>query len=270
MRLFAVEARRVALTGAGRALVPHANRLVEQADAMEALASRVANGVESTVGVAVDGTYPRAALLAVLDDLASAFPHVHLVLHESVLGGALELLEAGRVQLAITALAPPSGSFHTLGRMRFVPVAHPGHALHALGRPLSRDDLRAHRHVVVRDSAERLASDGTWFEAIDTWTVDSVELSIEIIAAGLAFAWLPVSRIGAQLADGRLAVLPMAKLNDRHVELFLAWSDRDVAGPVCRYLIEAAGGLVRECRSHEMIRPRAVRRASLRSCRCAG
>ena len=238
VRLFAIEARRVALTATGRALVPHANRLVEQADAMEALASRVSTGIESTVRVAIDGTYPRAALLDVLDDAARAFPHVHLELHESVLRGALELLEAGRVQLAITPYPPASGSFRTLGRVRFVPAAHPGHPLHALRRPLGRDDLRAHRHVVVRDSAERLAESGTWFEAIDTWTVDSVELSMEIIGAGLGFAWLPVSRIRAHLDDGRLAVLPMQKLNDRHVEIFLAWSDRDVAGPVCRHLIE--------------------------------
>ena len=238
VRLFAVEGRRVALTNAGRALVPHANRLVEQADAMEALAARAAAGVESTVRVAIDGTYPRRALLEVLADVAEAFPHVRLEFHESVLAGALELLESGRVQLAVSAFAPASGSFRTLGRVRFVPVAHPGHALHALGRPLARDDLARHRHIVVRDSAERLGDGGTWFEAVDTWTVDSVERSIEIIAAGLGFAWLPMPRIGEHLADGRLAPLPMRKLNDRHVELFLAWSDRDVAGPVCRYLLE--------------------------------
>ena len=239
VRLFAVEARRVALTSAGRALVPHANRLVEQADAMEALAARAAAGVESTVRVAIDATYPRAALLGVLGRAADAFPHVRLELHESVLGGALELLEAGRVQVAVTARAPASGSFATLGRVRFVPVAHPDHPLHGLGRALSRDDLRRHRHVIVRDSAERLAEEGTWFEAVDTWTVESVELSIGIVGAGLAFAWLPVPRIAEHLADGRLLVLPMQKLNDRHVELFLAWSDRDVAGPVCRHLLEA-------------------------------
>ena len=248
VRLFAVEARRVALTGAGRALVPHANRLIEQADAMEALASRVAAGVESTVRVALDATFPRAELLALLAGTAEAFPHVHLELRESVLGGALELLEAGRVQLAVTTHAPASGSFGTLGRVRFVAVAHPTHALHALGRPLTRDDLRAHRHIVVRDSSERLADDGTWFEALDTWTVDSVELSMEIISAGLGFAWLPVPRIRAHLQDGRLKALPMQKLNDRHVELYLAWSDREVAGPVCRHLIEALEGGVRECR----------------------
>lgn len=238
VRLFTIVGRRVALTATGRALVPHANRLVGQADAMEALASRVSAGVESTVRVAIDGTYPRATLLEVLHAVAESFPHVRLELHESVLNGALELLETGRVQVAITPFPPASGSFHAIGRVRFVPVAHPAHALHALGRPLGRDDLAAHRHIIVRDSARRLADDATWFESLETWTVDSVELSIGIISAGLGFAWLPTSRIEAQLADGRLAVLPMRKLNDRHIDWFLAWSDHDVAGPVCRMLIE--------------------------------
>ena len=239
VRLFAIESRRVALTAVGRALVAHANRLVEQADLMEALAARVGEGVESAVRLPIDATYPREGLLEVLAGAAAAFPHVRLELRESVLGGALELLEAGRVQLAVTVRAPASGSFATLGRVRFVPVAHPDHPLHGLGRSLSRDDLRRHRHVIVRDSAERLADEGTWFEADDTWTVDSVELSIEILCAGLGFAWLPVPRIADRLADGRLRALPMEKLNDRHVELFLAWSDRDVTRPVCRHLLGA-------------------------------
>ncbi len=239
VRLFTVEGRRVALTPTGRALVPHAKRLVEQADVMEALAANVSAGVESELRVAIDATFPREGIVSILRSTMQAFPAVRLELEESVLKGALELLEDGAVHLAVTPFPPSSGSYTTLGRVRFVPVAHPGHPLHGLGRPLDREDLREHLHVVVRDSARRLADENSWFEAERTWTVHSVELSMEIISSGIGFAWLPVSRIQQLLAEKRLAALPMFKLNDRLHELYLAWSDRGVPGPVCSHLIGA-------------------------------
>ena len=90
----------------------------------------------------------------------------------------------------------------------------------------------------MRDSAPHVARHQAWLQASDYWTVGSLDLSIELIAAGLGFAWLPLSRIESELAAGTLKPLPMAKLNDRHVELFLAHLDADITGPVCAFLLE--------------------------------
>ena len=243
VQLFEVRERRVVPTAVGRQLLNRANALLEQARTLETLAGTIAAGQEPIVRLAVETVFPRADLRTVLARLAETFPHVRVELHETVIHGAADLLAQGQVDIAITPSLPKVGTFRTLGRIRFTPVAHPDHALHALGRSLTLDDLRAARHIVVRDSAPHLARHQAWLQAPDLWTVGSMDLSIELIAAGLGFAWLPLSRIESELAAGTLKPLPMAKLNDRHVELFLAHLDADVTGPVSAFLLEllAAG-----------------------------
>jgi len=240
LALFTLDGRKVTLTDAGHQFLPRARRLVEQADALGALATGLAGGVEPRLCLAADAIYPRERLRAALTVLGEEFPHLRIDLHETVLHGAVELLEQGVARIIITPVVPETASFRTLGRIRFTPVAHPDHALHRLGRPLQRDDLREHRHMVIRDSAPRLSDDGDggWLEAPAFWTVGSMDVSIELLVAGLGFAWLPLSRIEAQLASGALRPLPMARLNDRHVELFLAWRDGDAAGAVCARALE--------------------------------
>ena len=244
--LFEVVGRRVAPTDVGLQLMHRAGALLEQARTLERLASTLAEGGEASVRLAVETIFSRAELRAALASVARTFPHVRVVLHETVIHGAADLLEQGQVDIAITPLLPKVGSYAAIGRVRFTPVAHPDHRLHRLGRPLTLDDLRSARHIMVRDSAPHLGRHESWLQAQDTWTVSSMDLSIELISAGLGFAWLPLSRIDRALAEGSLAPLPMAKLNDRHVELFLAHLDGDVTGPVCTHLLgllgrEAAG-----------------------------
>ena len=238
MPLFEVRGRRVVPTAVGRQLLNRANALLEQARTLETLAGTIAAGQEPIMRLAVETVFPRAALRAALARLSEAFPHVRVELHEAVIHGATDLLEQGLVDIAVTPMPPQVGTFRTLGLIRFTPVAHPAHPLHALGRPLTLDDLRGERHIVVRDSAPHVARHQAWLQAPDFWTVGSMDLSIELIAAGLGFAWLPLSRIEAELAAGTLQPLPMAKLNDRHVELFLAHLDADITGPVCAFLLE--------------------------------
>jgi len=238
LSLFTLDGRRVTLSDTGHQLLPRARRLIEHADTIDSLADGLAGGTESRLQLAADAIFPRDRLRTALQTLGDDFPHLRIDLHETVLNGAVDLMQQGLADIAITPVVPGVGTFRTLGRVRFTPVAHPEHALHRLDRPLLRDDLRAHRHIVIRDSAPRLADDTMWLESPVFWTVGSMDASIEMLVNGLGFAWLPVSRIGQQLADGTLLPLPMARLNDRHVELFLVWRDMEAAGQVCRRVLE--------------------------------
>src|SRR5699024_12308560 len=49
-------------------------------------------------------------------------------------------------------IVPPGFFGEPLLRVRFIAVAAPLHPLHALGRTLTKRDLRRHRQLVVRDS----------------------------------------------------------------------------------------------------------------------
>lgn len=244
VELVEVDGRRMRLTDAGRQLERRAGALLESTRTLESLAATLADGEESSVRLAVDTIYPRDRLHEVLAALADRFPSVHVELHDSVLGGAIDLLTHGDVDLAVTPVLPGGGTYRTLGRVRFTPVAHPDHPLHALGRSLSLDDLRTARHIVVRDSATRSERDDGWLQASDFWTVSSMDISIALIERGLGFAWLPMTRVAESVQAGRLAPLPMKKLNDRHAELYLAQASDGTAGPIVTFLAE---NLCRDC-----------------------
>lgn len=241
--LFTVTGRRIALTEPGRQLIRRANGLIDQVQTIEYLAEVLADGQEAGVRLAVETIYPRAHLHKVLASLADAFPQVRIELFETVIHGAADLFERGEVNIAITPSVPRSGTFQTLGRVRFSPVAHPDHRLHQLGRSLTLDDLRTARHIVVRDSSPQLDDHKAWLQAPDYWTVGSMDMSIELIVKGLGFAWLPLSRIHNELAAGELKPLPMRKLNDHHVELYLAHTDTEITGPVCEFLLRSFSDL---------------------------
>jgi len=60
-------------------------------------------------------------------------------------------------------------------------VAHADHPLHHYDRELSYRDLRAHRHVVVRDSGAKRDRRTATVEVDQRWTVSQVATSIQAV-----------------------------------------------------------------------------------------
>jgi DNA-binding transcriptional LysR family regulator len=136
------------------------------------------------------------------------------------------------------------------------------HALHQLGRPLTPDDLRAHRQLVVRESGSTRATRVS-LEATQRWTVSPMTTSIEAARLGYAYAWLPEEKIREELASGALKPLTLREGGDRYVELYLVYSDRDAAGPGVLRLGEIIRETTREaCAAEAAKRPRRRKRSA--------
>lgn len=236
--LLEVQGRRAVLTAAGRELLRRSRYLLDEAVAIERVAALLARGWEPVVRLAVEVIFPQERLLASLDAFARVTGTTRVELIESVLSGTNEQLVAGTADLAVTALVPPGFLGEPLVTVEFVAVAHPDHALHALGRPLTQRDLRQHRQLVVRDSGLREPRDAGWLGAEQRWTVSHLATSVDAVARGMGFAWLPRHRIAGLLADGQLQPLPLAEGALRHVELYLVFADREDAGPAARALAD--------------------------------
>jgi DNA-binding transcriptional LysR family regulator len=176
-----------------------------------------------------------------LDRFAVESPHSHIELFETVITGAVELLTRAEVDLAITPLIPQGFFGEPLLRMRFLPVAHPDHPLHKLGRPIAQADLRAQRHLIVRESGSARTTRLS-LEATQRWTVSHMATSIQAARLGYGFAWLPEERIREELSSGALAALPLPEGGERYAELYLVYADRDAAGPGALRL----GDIIRE------------------------
>ncbi|MCE8044256.1 LysR family transcriptional regulator [Halomonas daqingensis] len=231
--------RQVRLTDAGELLLRRARQLIESAEALEDVAGRLSEGLEAEVVLSIDQIFPNDALAVALSRFSAAYPYVRVQLHETVLNGGIEMLYDGRADIAISGLAAQGFLGEPLVTVRFVAVAHHDHELHGLERQLDLRDLQRHRQLVVRDSALRQSMDAGWLKAEQRWTVSHLETSIDMVRRGLGFAWLPETRIYADLESGVLRPLPLAAGGVREVPMQMIFRDRDRAGPATRAMAQA-------------------------------
>lgn len=237
VKAFRIEGRKAVLTSTGQMLYQRARYLLDEAAAIEQAARRLSSGWEAEVRLAAEVAFPTWLLLASVDRLGAEGPNTRIELIEVVLGHRTDTLAAGRADLAIFGAVPPGFLGEPLMRLRFVLAAHPGHPLHQLRRALTMRELRAHRHLVVRESsAERPTTPS--LEAPQRWTVSHLTTSIAAARAGYGFAWLPEETIREELAAGLLKPLALRDGGERFEDVYLIFADRDHAGPATLRLAE--------------------------------
>jgi len=229
VQAFEVKGRKAALTPTGEFLYRRARALVDEAEATERAAKKLSAGWEAEIGLAVDVAFPVWLLLECLQRFSVESPHTRIELIESVLGGSSEALLKGQAQMAITGILPPGFLGEKLMPVRFIAAAHPGHPLQTLGRPLTIEDLRAHRQLVVRESDTRRATRAR-LEAAQRWTLTHMTTSIGAASRGYGYGWYPEYRIRDEIAAGTLKPLPLREGGELIAQLYLVFADRDAAG----------------------------------------
>jgi len=228
LKLFEKQGRKAVLTDAGELLYRRSMDLVRRADALEQGASMLGEGWDAELRIAVDIVYPTWVLLKSLERFGKERQLTRIQLFETVLGGTDEALYERKADLAISTQVPQGFSGDPLLRIRFIAAAHPAHPLHGLGRSLSLDDLREHRHLFVRDSAlQRTREAGSWEGADQRWTVSHKATQIAAACMGLGFAWFPEHSIRRELDSGVLKPLPMREGAERFGEVYLIFADSD-------------------------------------------
>ena len=240
--LLQIQGRRAVLTEHGHTLLRRARPLLQELATLEELAGSLQRGWESQLQLVVDVSYPRERLLRIVAELGAACPHTQLQLADAVLSGAEEAITDRSADVVITTRVPAGHLGDLLLEVPFVAVAAPGHGLLRLQRPLDVADLAHFTQVVVRDSGVRAPRDEGWLGAQRRFTVSSMEASLAMVSAGLAFAWLPEHLVAAALAAGQVRALPLATGAKRQVSLYLVLVHAQVAGPAAR---EAAHSFVR-------------------------
>lgn len=245
--LFTIEGRKAVLTPAGRMLYRRGKALVAEAERIERTASGLAAGWEPVLGIAVEILFPTWLLLTCLDRFAAEHPQTRIELYESVLGGTDELLQDGRVDLAVASAVPDGFVGDPLLQTRFIAVAAPCHPLHQLNRDLNLEDLREHRHLIIRDSGTRRSRPGAWAVAEQRWTVSHKATSIRAATMGLGFAWFAEDVIRDELNEGHLKPLPLVRGAERWETLYLIYADEDSAGPGLQRLAQIIHEHTQKC-----------------------
>lgn len=235
-RVLRLEGRRAVLTDIGKVVLRRARALLTEAGDIEQVARTLASGVEAEVHIAVDTIFPNQIILPAFQAFAAEFPHTRLELYETVITGIADRLRSGAIQLAVTPHVPDGWLGDHLLSLEFVCVAHPDHPLHRLGRAVTEDDLRRHRHLVVRESDPRRETSSSWLAAEQRLTVSTMSTRIQALCQGLGFAWSPRLKIGRELESGFLKPLPLARGARRVASVYVVFTDPEGAGPATRAL----------------------------------
>jgi DNA-binding transcriptional LysR family regulator len=238
VRAFEIQGRKAVLTGVGQMLYRRARTLLDDAGDLERAARKASAGWEAEIGIAIEVLIPTWLMFECLARFGAESPQTRIEWIETVLAGTAEALREGVAELGIATRVPTGLNGELLMPIPFVPVAHPDHPLHQLGREITNRDLRKYRHLVVRDSSAQRDKKSELLEVEQRWTVTNLSTSIGAVSRGHGFAWLPQDKIRTELADGTLEILPLRGGRERSAQLYLFFADPDAAGPGTRRLAE--------------------------------
>lgn len=228
-----IAGRKAVLTTEGKVMYRRATQLLQQAQAAEDIARRLAEGTEAEVVIAVDGLLEPGQLLPVLARFSTQFPMTRLKVLETQLSGTEEALLEKKASLVIGNQVPVGFLGTPLKQVRMIAVAHPSHPLFA--GPAQADindyELRSWRQIVLRDSGTKREQDAGWLGSEQRWTVSHFSTTLKILRAGLGFAFVPKDWVQQELTQGTLKQLPLSMGAERVLPLYMIMASHDSIGP---------------------------------------
>jgi DNA-binding transcriptional LysR family regulator len=218
---------RLQLTPAGQLLADEASRLMLDVSRMTQRVRQIASGWEDRLWIVSDEILEFDSLLPVIGAFDALDSGVTLRFTHEVLSGTWEALRDGRADLIVGATneppAIPGLRWFELGVMEWVFAVSPRHPLAAAKDALRREQIAAHRAVVVADSS-RLSAGRAYglLGGQATLAVPSMRAKALAQRGGLGVGWLPRQRVASLLASGELVEKTTADPREPNV-LYVAW-----------------------------------------------
>jgi DNA-binding transcriptional LysR family regulator len=244
LSLFDRSSYRALLTSQGEQLCQHAREILKQVEHFRSRAKYLSIGYEPSISLAIEAGYPLPQILGVLRRSEKTYPETRLHLQIENIGGALDKLRQGEVDLAISPWLDEMPELESvpLTLTTLVTVATPRFIRdHQLS---DMESLKRQVQIVVRDSGDTgtVRSPGT-LPGGRHWVVNDHNSKKELILAGMGWGRLQDYLITDELAGGDLRVLEVEGYPSRSVIEMRAVRRRDepvgpVAAALWRNLVE--------------------------------
>jgi DNA-binding transcriptional LysR family regulator len=227
-------------TDAARALEPRARHVASQLRRLQADALALHGGLERRLTLAVVPELIAGRWSEPLAVLAREFPSLEVEVMSAPQADALRLLHDGGVQLALVferERLDEREAFQEVGSELLVAVVAPGHPLLADGAPRLEDLIDARQIVVAgRDHADR---DPRFVHARDVWRVDSYLATLNLVQAGLGWAFLPRALVQPLAAAGSLVEIAFENIsNQMRLWVDVVWSRERPLGVGARRYVD--------------------------------
>ncbi|SAK61545.1 LysR family transcriptional regulator [Caballeronia ptereochthonis] len=231
---------RLQLTPAGHLLADEAARLMLDVSRLTQRVKQIASGWEDRLWIVCDEILEFETLLPVVQTFDALESGVSLRITHEVLSGTWEALRDGRADLIVGATneppAIPGLRWFELGVMQWVFAVSPRHPLAKANGPLKREQIAAHRAVVVADSSRSAGRAYGVLGGQAALAVPSMRAKILAQRQGLGSGWVPRHRVATLLARGELVEKETADPREPNV-LYVAWRG-DHEGRALQWWIE--------------------------------
>ncbi len=217
-RVFERSKRGVRLTSAGRALLPHAERVLESVAAGRTAVSQVEQGDEGELVIAAASAINASLVPELVARFRRFHPGVHLYVHTGSAERVAEQVTFGMAQLGLVREdgepRDPRLRSTPLYAEQLLLTAHPDHPFVAQG-PIRLARL-ADATLILFDRAsgdDELVRTLLREAAVTPYgviEVDSVDTARRLVARGLGVAWLPSTATAPEMEAGRLAAVSLA------------------------------------------------------------
>ena len=240
MQLVRRDGRRVVLTEAGRALLPHARRTLAAGEQGLTAARAAARGERGELTIGLTAAVPPAQLVDLLRRYGATRPEIRVTVRETTIEAAYGQLVDEDLQVAVTTgFSPPPGpaeiGFVELASEPLMAAVPAGHALASAGRPLTLADMAAERFSVIgrdvpagRPFGIHGMCERDGFEPLVFAEVRDTMMQLAMVATGQSVAILP--RSAARYAPAEVRFVPIDY--DRPLRTLLGYHTRAVSPAV--------------------------------------
>ena len=207
LELFDRSRREPSLTEEGKALLPQALTLLEQARLLEGRADSMAAGEEGRLTLAVEESLIGDAVEDMLERFEHEFPQLELELLTPARRDIIRLVQQGRVDIGVLISTMDVGEGYyvkPLKQMAIVTVVGAGHPLSDKLLP-SFDELRYHRQLLLTSRTGQIVASEQVSSKL--WKVESQYFLMDMVKRGLGWAWVPEHLARPWLDDGSLSML---------------------------------------------------------------
>jgi LysR family transcriptional regulator, hydrogen peroxide-inducible genes activator len=198
--------RRVLLTAAGERVVDSARRIVAELENLETQISKASTPLSGSLRLGVIPTVAPYLLPQLLPSVRERFPVLQLFLREEQTDRLVDMLDKGRIDMALMALPSPRPSHFTevgVGREAFHLAMPASHRL--AGRSSVRPSDIAGEDVLLLESGHCLRDQALSVcdrsGAIENSTIqaNSIATLVQMVANGLGVTLLPTSAVRSEL-----------------------------------------------------------------------